>query len=121
VPSQHSAQFCKNCRLLKPSEFKHVFDQPNKASTFSFLTFSRENQSTHSRVGLAISKKNAKRAVDRNRIKRLIRENFRLNKQKLPPVDIVILAKRGILEQDNEALQKQLYGLWKKLARQYGA
>jgi len=114
-----SASFSKQCRLLKPKQFQHVFAEPKKASTHSFLAFSRINGLDHSRIGLAISKKNAKLAVDRNRIKRHIRESFRLNKQNIPNVDIIVLAKKGIIQQPNEALEKQLYGLWKKLARLY--
>lgn len=51
--------------------------------------FKNPNHLKFSRLGLAIPKKNAKRAIDRNRIKRLIRENFRLSDVEIP-VDMVV-------------------------------
>ncbi len=64
-----------------------------------------------------ISKKSARRAVDRNRIKRLTRESFRLQQHRLPAVDIVILARRGITELDNATLHRQLHGMWRRLEK----
>ncbi len=115
------ATFSKQSRLLKPKQFQQVFAEPKKTSTHSFLAFFRINHLEHSRLGLAVSKKHAKLAVDRNRIKRLIRESYRLNQQNIPNVDIIVLAKKGIIQQPNKALEKQLYGLWKKLARLHAA
>ncbi|PWW40240.1 ribonuclease P protein component [Idiomarina loihiensis] len=75
------------------------------------------NELGHPRIGVTVSKKRAKRAVDRNRIKRQIRETFRLSQHKIPAFDIVIIAKQGIVEQDNAALRDTLNYLWRKLAK----
>jgi len=75
------------------------------------------NELGHPRIGVTVSKKRAKRAVDRNRIKRQIRETFRLRQHKIPGFDIVIIAKQGIVEQDNAALRDTLNYLWRKLAK----
>lgn len=48
-----------------------------------------------SRIGLTVAKKNVKRAHERNRIKRLTRESFRLRQHELPPMDFVVVAKEG--------------------------
>lgn len=69
------------------------------------------------RLGLVVSKKNVKRAVDRNRFKRLVRESIRLRQDHLPSVDIVVLARRGVQDIDNETLHRQLHGMWKRLQR----
>ncbi|MGO2501830.1 MAG: ribonuclease P protein component, partial [Cobetia marina] len=63
------------------------------------------------------SKKNVRRAVDRNRLKRLTRESIRLRQHRLPAVDIVVLAKRGVNELDNETLHRQLDGMWARLEK----
>lgn len=42
------------------------------------------------RIGLIVGKRALRRAVDRNRVKRVIRETFRLNRQELPKADIVV-------------------------------
>lgn len=81
------------------------------------MALARLNTRGHPRVGLIVSKKNVKLAVDRNRFKRLVRESVRLRQDHLPAVDIVILAKRGVQDLDNETLYRQLHGMWKRLQR----
>lgn len=71
----------------------------------------------HPRIGVTISKKRAKTAVQRNRFKRQVRETFRLKQHKIPAFDIVVIAKQGIVELDNEQLEDTLNYLWRKLAK----
>ncbi|EKE83362.1 RNase P protein component [Idiomarina xiamenensis 10-D-4] len=75
------------------------------------------NQQGQARIGVVIGKKRAKRAVDRNRIKRQIRESFRLKQYKIPAFDIVIIAKSGITDLNNDELRRLLDKLWSKLSR----
>ena len=82
------------------------------------MALARLNSLGHPRIGLIVSKKNVKLAVDRNRFKRLVRESVRLRQDRLPAVDIVIMAKRGAQEIDNETLTRQLHGMWKRLQRE---
>jgi ribonuclease P protein component len=67
------------------------------------------------RLGLAISRKAAPRAVDRNRIKRLIREHFRHNQRRLPAVDLVFYGQAGLAALDNEQLRARLADIWLKV------
>lgn len=69
------------------------------------------------RLGLAISKKVARRAVDRNRIKRLIRESFRSIRCQLPPNDIVVLARSATSAADNDRLFASLAAHWRRLSK----
>lgn len=95
-----------------------MFEQADlKVHGKGMMALARLNTRGYPRVGLVVSKKNVKLAVDRNRFKRLVRESVRLRQYRLPSVDIVILAKRGVQDIDNETLYRQLHGMWKRLQR----
>lgn len=64
---------------------------------------------------MAVSRKAAGNAVQRNRLRRLIRESFRL--RDLPEVDIVVMAKPDAAAQDNAAVLDDLAALWTRLDR----
>ena len=117
--SDSSEVFSKKKRLLSPSDFKFVFTRTKKYSNrfFTILIRKNINQNT-SRLGLAISKKSIKFSVQRNRIKRIIREAFRkdmcLNDFNL---DIVILAKPSISKFSNAQLKQSLQNLFSKIVK----
>lgn len=69
------------------------------------------------RLGLAISRKAAPRAVDRNRVKRIVRESFRHRQTSLAGRDLVVLARPGIGRQSSVELRAALEQLWGKIAR----
>lgn len=110
--------FPRRLRLLTAGDYRHVFDQAAyKVHGKGLLALACSNGVDHPRVGLVISKKNVRRAVDRNRLKRLIRESFRLQQHRLPAVDVIVLARRGVHELDNDTLHRQLYGMWRRLEK----
>ena len=99
----------KTLRLLHSSEFKVVFDQSDcKTSCREFLLLARFNDKTQPRLGLVIGKKSVRRAVARNLIKRVMREQFRLRQHELPTLDLVLLARRGADSLDSAQLAAQL-------------
>ncbi len=112
------AKFDLNRRLNKGHHYKRVFKFGKKVYFPLFSLYYYPNQCGHPRIGLAISKKNVHRAVDRNQIKRVIRESFRQQKS-LPAVDIVIIAKRGYSITDTTRnkvqLRKALEIAWEKV------
>ena len=86
----HSAGFGRDARLLKPIQFEQVFAENERARTDALLVMVRPNSLGHARLGMVIAKRVLPRAVDRNRIKRCIRETFRLQRQHLPGCDFVV-------------------------------
>ncbi|WP_367680665.1 ribonuclease P protein component [Candidatus Fukatsuia anoeciicola] len=104
--------FPRELRLLIPSDFTFVFQKPQRVSTSQLTILGRLNKLGHPRLGLAIAKKYVKRAHERNRIKRLVRESFRLYQYQLSSMDFVILVKRGVDNLTNPVLTQMLEKLW---------
>lgn len=82
------------------------------------LLLAKCSQVEYSRLGIIVSKKNLKLATKRNNFKRVIREYFRLHQIQLPPLDIVMIARRGCGDFSPQILKKQTSYLWKKLRNQ---
>ncbi len=86
----------REVRIRKKKEFEAVYNGGRKFSHQLFIAFYLKNSYGYSRLGLTVSKKIGN-AVVRNRVKRLIREVFRLNRHELKGnYDIVFNVKKGI-------------------------
>lgn len=109
--------FPRGLRLLAPVQFQAVFENPLRASTPQLTLLSRANSVESPRLGLTVAKKHLKRAHDRNRIKRIVRESFRLRQHELPAHDFVFVAKGGIGKLSNEELFNTLEKLWQRHIR----
>ncbi len=105
-------------RLQNASQFTRVFDQATKSSSEFFTILSRENEIGQPRLGVIVAKRHAKRAVDRNIIKRIIRESFRLAKTSLPANDFIVILKRPIKAINRpkykHRLRLQMESLWEQ-------
>lgn len=113
------ASFGKSRRLLKAADYKQVFDHNEaRASHRYFLLLAKPSPGTHQRLGLVIAKKNVKLAVQRNRVKRVVRETFRQLPDNDPPLDMIFLARRGVEQLDKRELSSILREQWRKLSRQ---
>jgi ribonuclease P protein component len=111
------ASFPRHARLLEARQFKAVFDDASlRVSTRELLFLSRPNNLPHARLGLVIGKKSCRLAVQRNRVKRLLRESFRRHPD-LAGLDIVVLSRRGIAELDNRALAQLVTQSWTRLLK----
>lgn len=109
--------FPVSLRLQNSSAFKTVFDQVDKKFfAKGLLILVKKNNQPQPRLGLVVSKKNVSLSCRRNTIKRLIRESFRINQQKLPGLDIVVLVRREIAEVDRELLWQGLNQLWQSVS-----
>ncbi len=107
--------FTKASRLLGPPQFSRVFEKTDfKLSTATLLVLvSKSNQAP--RLGIVIAKKHVKGATQRNRLKRIIRESFRLRKEEFGTIDMVILARHGLQHLSNQDVFSQLEYLFDEL------
>lgn len=116
-----TAGFPRDARLRRPSEFAALRTSSGRASGRCFHMRYRDNALGHARLGLAISKRVSKRAVERNRIKRLLRESFRRVRHELPPVDMMVMAREHACGVPGTQLLAELDSLWRKLQANHSA
>ena len=81
-----------------------------------FLVFACPNGLALARLGLAISKKKTKKAVDRNLLKRLVRESFRTHQSMLTGLDLVVLNRSLETDLENKRFLSSLSSHWQRLA-----
>lgn len=111
-----SQGFGRKLRLLTASDYKAVFDAAEfKVSSAQLLVLAINTGHADPRLGLVISKKNIRFAVQRNRVKRLVRESYRKHQLQLSGLDIVVLARKGLDQQDNNAITQLTDKLWQDL------
>lgn len=104
--------FPRTARILRRSEFDRVFAKPKTRMRQGPLRLlAVPNRMRGARLGLVVPKRILKRAVDRNRTKREIRESFRLARPTLPAWDIVVvLTARGDVRDSAEELWERALG-----------
>ncbi|WP_423822336.1 ribonuclease P protein component [Salinisphaera sp. SPP-AMP-43] len=115
--TDQQATFPRAARLLRPPQYRAVFARGEKFVCDGFVVIAATSDEPRARLGLALAKRRIRRAVDRNRVKRLVRESFRTVRSDLPAVDIVVLARSRTATMDNAALTGQLGRIWRRVAR----
>jgi len=100
--------FQKKERLLNRADFVNVNRSGQRHHTKHFIVILTQNGLGSNRLGITVSKKTGS-AVKRNRVKRLIREFFRLNKLYFPQgYDILIVAKKDASNCDLRKTKEEL-------------
>ncbi len=105
----------REARLRRAGDFAALRNVSGRLGGRCFLVRYRRNGLDHARLGLAISKRVSKLAVERNRIKRLLRESFRRARLRLPPVDLMVMARELAVDTAGTELLADIDALWDKL------
>jgi ribonuclease P protein component len=110
----------RTARLLRPGDFAALRNDAKRAPGRCFLAEYRFTDQSGvlagARLGMAVSRRVSKLAVVRNRIRRVIRESFRLHRANLPCIDVLLIARTVAAGPTNVELRAELESLWSRLA-----
>lgn len=111
--------FARRYRLTKTDEFSSVFGfrRAIRGKLLMLHYQPRPEGMTEARLGLVVGKKLLKHAVDRNRLKRIVREQFRLRRPALPAMDLVVRLAVKPLPLDGKQIAEDIVALFDKLQR----
>ena len=101
--------FSRHCRLRSTRAFAEAFEGDRQWPARTLVLWVRRAPDAACRVGVVASKRTFRQAVQRNRARRLLREAFRLNRSQIAgDVDLVLLARRKILDVKRPAVERDL-------------
>lgn len=110
-------RFPKDCRLRTAADYARVF-AARRTLRSAFLTLHwAPNACGGSRFGIVVGKRQLRRAVQRNRFKRIAREAFRLRRHALPALDLVLRLAKTVPAVDRRALRAEIDALFERARR----
>lgn len=104
--------FPRCAHLRASAEFQAVFGEGTRVFGARFRLHVRPDESRPPRLGVAVSRKVSISAVERNRLRRQIKETFRQQRAQLPRADFVVVAKPGAAAADNAEIRRELLSLF---------
>ncbi len=106
-------------RIRSSDDFKRIYELQQRVGDGRLLIFGAKNDLQNSRLGLSVSRKHGN-AVRRVRLKRLIRESFRLSQHNIPTgFDFIVIPRQGVVATIAE-LQSSIQRLTQKVANRIG-
>ena len=105
-------------RLRHKRDFDAAYARGRRVSDGFFTVIATTSESGAPRLGLSVAVRTAGGGVARNRIRRIIRESFRLHQHELPAVDLVVSMRPGARTAASAELRASLAALWKRVGEQ---
>lgn len=104
-------RFTKKERITSPQDFRRVMKLGRRLSSRNFVLFIKKNENLFHRLGIVV-KKEIGPATFRNRMKRYIREFFRLQRHQVKgSYDIILMVKKGCSVNRYQEVEEELRGL----------
>ena len=120
MPLRSRLGFTRAMRLTRERDFQRVLRTGSRARSAHLVVAVAANDLEHTRLGISIGKRIHKSAVRRNRLRRIIREAFRLSYADLPRgVDMVVMAAEPALVLELRTVQPELVLLARKAERRW--
>ena len=114
MTGNRSLDFARDRRIVKTDEFSSVFGFRKALKSPHFLLHYRlraAEEVAGARLGLVVAKRFLKRSVDRNLIRRLAREHFRIVRSQLPSRDLILRLASKPVPLDRRTLAEEIRGL----------
>ena len=108
-------RFSRQSRVLATHDFQEIRQQGDRIRHYPFYAYTKKDNIQKARIGIVISKKQIRFAVNRNRVRRHVKEWFRLNQCVLPCCDIVLIVTAGANDLNGDELRRCLDKLQQKL------
>lgn len=105
----------KQAKMIKTDEFSSVFNFRKRISAQYLAIYYQPNKQQRARLGLVVSKKTAKLAVNRNYMRRVLREFFRVQQHEICHVDLIIRVQKKFGKVDFFQIKQELNSLITKL------
>ena len=110
-----SFRLAKQSKMVKTDDFSSVFNLRKRIANRHLVMRYKTNEHNIPRLGLIVAKKTAKLAVQRNYMRRVLRELFRLNQHNLCAIDLVIQVQRPFEKPDFMLIKQEFEQLMQKL------
>jgi ribonuclease P protein component len=116
VSGQDSKQqrYTRRARLTNSSQYKAVYAAAKRSGDQYFTVLMVPNGLSHARLGMAVARRSIPKSVDRSRLKRIIRESFRLHLANLHSYDLVVMCKPAARTAFNQVLFRALERHWRR-------
>jgi len=112
-------QFSRSLRLLTAADYSRVFKKNQRFSDRYWTVLVHQNKDADPKLGLAIAKKRAKRAVDRNRLKRVVRESFRHHSRQLDGLELVVMNRDAAASEKISTVRRSMDALCQKIVAKH--
>lgn len=103
-------------KIRKDQEFRRIYRTGSSMANRLLIIYVVKTDREVTRVGFTVSKKKIGKSVDRNRVKRLMRESYRLNKGRFKTgYDIVLVAREGCRSASYQEIESALLHVFRKM------